>query len=476
MTIAKLYENHKNGKVSKQSFLNEARKDANLPWITNMTSYEDAITILKNKGVISEANLTAFGASGPSGQMINMQGDAYSSNAEMNEDEYNDQWTNKKVTYKGNTATVFGAGDGKLDLQFDDEKRSTLSNVPETDVKVISDLNESHKLTTTQIIDRLNPYAFKHAMEFELTKIKEKLTDEIYEKVKEKVAKKMAKNPEAYRDTQLINTKDIQKKDKKLAMVDVKDNNTVDKDNEMKKIKGFEAKKNTSTPKSENKKGKPKGVKEMKGSKKKPSGVQTMMESEQKQDLVSELTSFFKKKINISENITVPAERTDYNKGTKIKTPEGEGTVTEVNGSVIHYELEGGIEGSKTLNVIDKLNAKNQSPEEMRNAEKAREKAERDKMWKDWDKRGEKPFGGMLTDPEYFKKPLDYKNLMEKIKKVLDKLKMKKEGSIIMTKTGTAVGASKNPGDAFKKALDLRQQTGDQFDVLDTRTGQKKKA
>jgi hypothetical protein len=282
-------------------------------------------------------------------------------------------------------------------------------------------------------------------MEFELSKIKEKLTDEIYEKTREKVAKKMAKNPEAYRDTQLANTKDIQKKDKKLAMVDVKDNNTVDKDNEMKKIKGFEAKKNTSAPKTENKKGKPKGVKEMKGSKKKPTGVNDVMKQESKEKVLNEMIEFFKKKDRLKENTTSPAHRTDYNKGTKIQTPEGEATVTEVIGSVIYYELEGGIEGSKTLNVLDKINGKNMSPEDMKKAQDAKDKEERDKMWKDWDKRGEKTFGGMLTDPEHFKKPLDYKNLMEKIKKVLDKLKMKKEELFVDPKNPTAkpiVGAS----------------------------------
>jgi hypothetical protein len=408
-----------------------------------MTSYEDTVKILKNKGIISEANLTAPGASGPTGQRINMQGDAYSSNAETDNKE----------------------------LEEDED-----TELEDTELEDIESLNEVHDLTTAQIIDRLNVYEFKRAVDYEMSKLK--VLDNIsYEKVREKVAKKMAKDPLAYRYTQIANAKQIEKDDKRLSMKPVKGDNFVDKDNEMKKIKGHaDEKKNTSTPKTENKKGKPKGVKEMKGSKKKPSGVQTMMESAEKQDLVSELTNFFKKKINISENTIVPAERTDYNIGTEIKTPEGQAKVTEVNGSVIHYELEGGIEGSKTLNVIDKLNSKNQSPEEMKKAQDAKDKEERDKMWKDWDKRGEKAFGGMLTDPEHFKKPLDYKNLMEKIKKVLAKLKMKKEGSIIMTKTGTAVGASKNPGDAFKKALDLRQQTGDQFDVLDTRTGQKKKA
>lgn len=407
MTIAKLYENHKKGKVSKQSFLNEARKEVNLPWVTNMTSYEDAVKILKNKGIISESSLKAHGANGPSGQMINMQGDAYSSNAELNEDD---------LTVDGKTVKDYiQNGDKSYTVTYEDDTQDTIF-VNDDNWDIINDemrnrraLNETHNLSTTQIIDRLNPYAFKHAMEFELSKHKEKLTNEIYEKTREKVAKKMAKNPEAYRDTQLINSKDVQKRDKKLAMVDVKDNNTVDKDNEMKKIKGFEAKKNTSTPKSENKKGKPKGVKEMKGSKKKPSGVQTMMESTNRQDLLNELTNFFKKKINISENTVVPASRTDYNKGTKIKTPEGEATVTDVIGSVIYYELDGGIEGSKTLNVIDKLNGKNMSPEDMKKVQDEKEKAERDEMRKE------------------MVKPVDTKNLMEKIKKVLDKLKMRKD-------------------------------------------------
>ncbi|MFN9898913.1 MAG: hypothetical protein ACK55Z_09015, partial [bacterium] len=32
----------------------EVRRDSNLPWVTNTTSFDDAVKILKNKGVISE--------------------------------------------------------------------------------------------------------------------------------------------------------------------------------------------------------------------------------------------------------------------------------------------------------------------------------------------------------------------------------------------------------------------------------------
>jgi len=419
MTIAKLYENHKKGKVSKQSFLYEARKDASLPWVNNLTSYEDAVKILKNKGVISEVNLNVPGATGSSNQRV--QHDSYSSIAEVNEDHLAVDGKIVK-TYKQN-------GDKSYNVKYDDGSEDKISvshddwdNINDLHRSETKSLNEAHTLTTSQIIDRLNPYAFKHAMQFEISKTKEKLTDEVYEKLKEKVAKKMAKNPDAYRDTQLANTKDIDKKDKKLAMVDVKANNAVDKDNEMKKVKGFEAKKNTSTPKSENKKGKPKGVKEMKSSKKTPKGVQPMMESSNKQEIISELASFFKKKVGLVENNQVPSERGDYGIASEIKTPEGIGKVTERNGSVIHYELEDGTEGSKTLNVLDKLNGFNLSREDMKTAEKAAEKAERDKMWADWDKRGEKTFGGMTADPKS-----STQDLLKKIKGLLEKLKLRNE-------------------------------------------------
>ena len=55
MTTIDLYKKHKAGEVSRESFLYEVRRDAKLPWITNLTSYNDAVTILKNKGIIRES-------------------------------------------------------------------------------------------------------------------------------------------------------------------------------------------------------------------------------------------------------------------------------------------------------------------------------------------------------------------------------------------------------------------------------------
>lgn len=54
MTTIELYNKHKSGEISREKFLYEVRRDNNLPFITNLTSYTDAIQILKNKGIITE--------------------------------------------------------------------------------------------------------------------------------------------------------------------------------------------------------------------------------------------------------------------------------------------------------------------------------------------------------------------------------------------------------------------------------------
>lgn len=55
MTVANLFAKHREGEVTRDKFLIEVRKDPSLPWITNLTSYDDAVQILKNKGLVKEA-------------------------------------------------------------------------------------------------------------------------------------------------------------------------------------------------------------------------------------------------------------------------------------------------------------------------------------------------------------------------------------------------------------------------------------
>jgi hypothetical protein len=54
MTTIQLYNKHKSGEISREKFLYEVRRDNKLPFITNLTSYDDAVKILKNKGIVTE--------------------------------------------------------------------------------------------------------------------------------------------------------------------------------------------------------------------------------------------------------------------------------------------------------------------------------------------------------------------------------------------------------------------------------------
>ena len=56
MTTIDLYRKHKAGEVSREKFLYEVRRDNNLPFITNLTSYDDAVKILKNRGIVTEVD------------------------------------------------------------------------------------------------------------------------------------------------------------------------------------------------------------------------------------------------------------------------------------------------------------------------------------------------------------------------------------------------------------------------------------
>ena len=56
MTTIDLYRKHKAGEISCEKFLYEVRRDNNLPFITNLTSYDDAVKILKNKGIVTEVD------------------------------------------------------------------------------------------------------------------------------------------------------------------------------------------------------------------------------------------------------------------------------------------------------------------------------------------------------------------------------------------------------------------------------------
>lgn len=58
MTTQELYNKLTAGEITEQKFLYEVRRDHNLPFITSLNSFKDAVQILKNKGIVSEKKLS----------------------------------------------------------------------------------------------------------------------------------------------------------------------------------------------------------------------------------------------------------------------------------------------------------------------------------------------------------------------------------------------------------------------------------
>lgn len=54
MSVQDLYKKFKAGKISKYNFLQEIKRNSNLPWITTLNSLNEVITILKGKNIIWE--------------------------------------------------------------------------------------------------------------------------------------------------------------------------------------------------------------------------------------------------------------------------------------------------------------------------------------------------------------------------------------------------------------------------------------
>lgn len=243
MNITKLYEQFKKGTVSKDHFIKEARRNFS-QWISPVTSFNDAITILKGKRLI----------------------------------------------------------------------------------------NEAHELTVYQMIDRISPYSFKKGMEIELAK-QPIFNNQVLEETKAKVAKKLFKDPKAY---DIIDSK-LTKYDANMQMIPVKNDNFVDKNNGMKKIKGYNNEKaNTKDSNKENKKGLPKGVKEFTQTPKKYKKVK-VMETPGKPKTIKENFEYMDDQNNTASKFRI---------GMKVVTPIGIGEITQVVNDTISVLLDHG-EGYK---------------------------------------------------------------------------------------------------------------------------------
>jgi hypothetical protein len=243
-------------------------------------------------------------------------------------------------------------------------------------------IQEAHKLTTAQVIDRLSPYSFQAGMEAELAKKKNLNSGEI-ERVREKVAKKLAKDPKAYEKDQFANAQEVEKKDKSLEMKQVgKEMN--DKANEMKKVKGFVPEKaNTKASKKENKKGKPKGVK--------------LMKENMVGDQIPQAADYKNQEVTVTH---------DPNTKKQLDQPMT-GVVKDQQGSILYVDFGDGEVTPITISVIKKAGEE----------EPAMGKADLDKKWSEFDAQGK----GRISAMEEEK--LKISEIVKKLKGFLAKRK-----------------------------------------------------
>jgi hypothetical protein len=222
-------------------------------------------------------------------------------------------------------------------------------------------LTEAHKLSTEQIIDRLNPYAVKKGVEVEIAKCKGEID---LQKIKDKVAKNLSKNPKYYEADQYSNAKLVDKYDSKQEMRPVK-KELKDKENQMRKPKGYSPDKaNTKASKKENRKGKPKGVKLMK-------------ENDGGGGQLPQEVDYTGKDISVS---------VDPNTKKPLGQPKP-GKVVRQHGNILYVDFGDGQETPITISVVD---GAQQEPQ--------LSKSELDKQWSDFDERGMGRISAMEED------------------------------------------------------------------------------
>jgi len=425
MRTIELYRKHKAGEVSREKFLYEVRRDKNLPWVTNLTSFDDAVKILKNKGIISEAEITEnYEVHYSDGirqskkfkdikSAIAFAKELVATNKELQHVDVFKAGPNFNST-ADTDAVVAWWGDGSF---MDNKSKKD----PKLAAKKMS-LNEvDNNVPTDPAVDRVNPYFLKRGVQMLLDKEKE-LTNDSYIKALNKAALMLQKNPHAFDEEMFANAKDVEKADDKLETEEVKKNNLINKDRQMKKMKGQNIDKaNTKVSTKENKKGKPKGVQIMK-----EEALKDLYNSLKKKDLVKE-DSHWK-----------------HNVGSEVHTPDGPGKVIEIVGGTFTVEMEDGSQKDYQFNTVDHHTQKAQENQA------DTEKTERDAAWKKFDSlRGASPKTGdqmgLSIGQELNYKPEDIQTLLrkyidknkddkEKMRKLKEAVKKLKEATTAKTK------------------------------------------
>ncbi len=451
MRTIELYRKHKAGEVSREKFLYEVRRDKNLPWVTNVTSYDDAVKILKNKGVISEAeisenyevhytnqNVKAAKKFNNKQQAINFAQDLVKKGAEevtvfnagpnfhstddtnavikwfgkdgtsMYNKSKNDPKLGAKKMSIGETGVDEAAGDVDTEGTYD----ITLRNGEVVkNVKFLQN-GTNWELETPESYrqgEMSNVKSFEKSKSTSLNEADANIpTDPSVDRVNPYFLKKGVEMLLA-KEKELTNDSYIKALNKAASMLE---KNPHAFDEEMfanaKDVEKADAKLETEEVKKANHKNKANEMKKVK--------VKSLKES-----AIEELTTHLKKKELVNEDAHY-----NHTVGSEVYTPYGKGRVAEIIGGTLTVEMEDGKLIDVQINTVDHFTQKASEEEPSQGAQD--EPSVKD-MWANWDKNQsqnafQKTFGGMLVDPEY-QSDLDKK--YGKIKEYIAKNKHDKE-------------------------------------------------
>jgi ribosome modulation factor len=350
--ISKQYQDLLEGNMSRDNFVRSCRQQ--FPqYISPVTSIDDAIKILKSKRIIAESISENMDYKDPyvKGYIDNENGRSLDDcpyderrDAMLWKNGWMDAETEKQMDHDEDTYNRETGGYGDLYKESLNEAEKTEGRWKEA--------TGQGQYDRFKDLDNVNFTTFLRAVAFEVSK-DPIVDDNKLPAIMDKVAKAMKKDPMAYRDLVISNTEEIKKQDETRKMKEVKPGNMIDKDNGMKEIKGQEKYKADSAPKTEYKKGKPAGVKEMGVTPKKAPGIKAVMDIPGKEKVLDQLKESLKKSLTEDTHYK-------YTPGKEVDTPDGPGVVIGIMGGTITVQLHNGQEGDYQINVLDAIEAKKQ--------------------------------------------------------------------------------------------------------------------
>ena len=434
MTTAILFKKHRAGEISKEKFLYEVRRDQQLPFITNMTSYDDAIKILKNKSIVKEATAADnihpyFLKKGVEAELLK-----------------GGEITNLAYAKAVATATKKLAKDPTA---YDDLQISNSAKIEKADAKL-----GMTPVKGDNFIDKHN--GMKKVKGFHDAKSNTKASKKENKKGNPKGVK-MMKESALNEDLQTTFYDDI--KDGKLEIagmyvVDVQEDKVsiffhLADEPLQNGQKLADIKKATATYNKET------GEFSISGETKTKSPIVNDPESkktfnyikgkiggglQESLNILKQLLS--KKKVELTEDM-----HPTYGMGQEGPLPEEDvkqfksqtGIVKDIFGGTLELEIQR--EGEEPLIINRQVNVIDKAKELVNVKSQADDKASRDKAWSDWEERGEKTFAGIKDFPSKIDADRQKKTLglVEKLRKALGLDKKKKDVDEALTaKTGEA--------------------------------------